>query len=286
MSYPTEYIPATDSVSPAAWHGNLNKSATSMRTPYRNNTEFWQSTSIDLTKLDYQEDVLVMWTYHGEVNLLRDHFTGAFEELRKMSRDEILSKLLKEDLSPQPWIKNKVDEFRREQFRGKIVGVHVRYSDHRARLLAILNKLNRLINLNPGLQIFLATDNIQIKQMFEENYPGLITTQHWYPKPGSRIHDNRACPDRLASGVESLIDLYLLAECDYLIIDSSSTFSYMASLLTIAPESNVYDLKRGDKLTPLLRRMTWRTMQRLGLYSWGLNILSKFQKTKSNFSKN
>lgn len=281
---PADEIPITDSVCPAAWRGHLDKSAATMRTPYRNITEFRQNTSIDLKKLDYQEDVLVMWTFDGDVELLRNHFTGAFGEFSNMSKDEILKKLLREDLLPHSRIKNMVDEFRRERFRGKTVGVHVRYSDHRTRLLAILNKLSTLRKIENGLQIFLATDNIQIKRLFEENYPDVITTQHWYPKPGSRIHDNRACPDQLASGVDALVDLYLLSECDYLIIDTSSTFSKVACLLTTTPESNIHDLGRGDKPPPFVRRITWRTMLRIGFYSWGLNILSKIQRTKNFLS--
>lgn len=60
-----------------------------------------------------------------------------------------------------------------------------------------------------------------MKNMFEENYPGVITTPHWYPTPGLPMHGSQECPDRIEHGVETLADLYLLAECDYLIIDTS-----------------------------------------------------------------
>jgi hypothetical protein len=273
---PTDEIPVTDSVNPSVWRHRLSASATSMRTPYKNLTEFWQNTSIDLKKLDYDEDILILWLYHEKVTLLRDHFKGAYEEYIRMSNEAILTRLLREDLLPHPRIQTKVNEFKHKEFTGKTVGVHIRYTDHRASLLAILDKLNTLLRLEPGLQVFLATDNIQIKKMFEENYPGVITTPHWYPKPGSRIHNNLACPDRLESGIESLVDLYLLAECDYLIIDTSSTFSYVAKLLTNAQKSHVFDVAKGGKLTPGVRQLSWRLMLRLGLYSWGLSSLSKF----------
>ena len=162
--------------------------------------------------------------------------------------------------------------------------MHVRYADHRVSLLAILDKLNMLLRHEPGLQVFLATDNIQIKKMFEENYPGVITTPHWYPKPGSRLHNNQDCPDPLEGGIEALVDLYLLAECTYLIIDTSSSFSYVARLLTKAPDSNIFDVKRGGKLPAPLRRLTWKIMVRLGLFSWGLDILRRFVRIKRLFS--
>ncbi len=272
---PEDEIPATGSVSPAVWQGNLYNSATSMRKPYKNNTEFLKNTSIDLTRLKYGEEIAVMWAYHGEVDQLRGHFKGTYEEYADMSKEAILSRLLREDLILHPRIQSKVNEFRQKEFSRKTVGVHIRYTDHRAGLLSILDKLNTLLRLEPGLQVFLATDNIQIKKLFEENYPGVITTPHWYPNPGSRIHNNRACPDSLTSGIESLVDLYLLAECDYLIIDTSSTFSYVAMLLAKAPNSNVYNLATGEKLTPGIRYWSWRLMLKLRLYSWGLSTLSK-----------
>lgn len=284
MSEPVENIPVTDSVNPAVWCGNLSNSATSMRKPYKNNTEFWKNTSIDLTRLDYNEDLLVMWAYHGEIELLRGHFKDPFQEYSHLSKEEILRKLLQEYLQLHPMIQSGVNEFKLENFDGKrTVGVHIRFSDHRASLFAILDKLNTLSRSEPDLLIFLATDNIQIKKLLEENYPGVITTNHWYPQPGGRIHDNRACPDRLGSGIEALVDLYLLAECDNLIIDSSSSFSFLANLLTKAPGLNVFDMARGEKLTPKLRRFSWRLMLRLGLYSWGLNLLSKIERTHRLF---
>ena len=58
-----------------------------------------------------------------------------------------------------------------------------------------------------------------------------------------RIHQSRACLDRLQNGVEALVDLYLLAECDYLVGDSTSAFAKVAGLLSAAPASRRYDAK-------------------------------------------
>lgn len=272
-------IPATGTVCPSVWQNRLNESVATMRRDHNSIKEFRQKTSIDLRRLDYDEDILVMWSYHEHVNLLRSHFKGSYDELIQMSKEEILRMLLREDLLLQPRIHNMVTNLKNKKFRGKTVGVHIRYSDYRASLFPILDKLNTLLKHETNLQIFLATDNIQIKKMFEENYPGVITTPHWYPGPGSRIHDNRNCPDPMTSGVESLIDLYLLAECDYLIIDSSSSFSYITSFLTNTDASKIFDVSKGRKVPSILRRFSWRVMLMLGLYSWGLNLLSKIVRT-------
>src|SRR5262245_46211790 len=61
---PIDELPMTDSVSPSIWRGHLYETADYMRSQYRTreNSEIWREFSIDLTKLDYQEDVAVMWT--------------------------------------------------------------------------------------------------------------------------------------------------------------------------------------------------------------------------------
>ena len=237
--------------------------------------------SIDMDRLDYPEDVLVMWTYIDKVELLRKHFKTALNEFHRVSSREILSRLLREDLLLHPLIREKVEEFKNDFLCGKTVGVHVRFTDHRAKLKSILKKLDVLLRQEPELQIFLATDNLMVKNIFEERYRTVITTQHWYPAPGSRIHQNPGCTDKLENAIEALVDLYLLAECDYLIVDTSSMFSYLAVLLTRSPDSqiiNVNPIERGGKGYTLSKRILWRLMFRMGVFSWGMSLLSKFWK--------
>lgn len=273
---PADDIPATDSVYPSIWRGHLLEGCADMQKrhgPHISVKDWGELSSIDVTKLDYQEDVLVMWTVVEKVSLLSSHLKARFNEFEGATKEVILSKLLREDLVLQPEIRERVARFKGNHFGKLTIGVHVRYSDHRARLWAILKKLNALLKREPNLQIFLSTDNIEIKELFEENYPGVITTPHWYPPPGSSIIHTTTCPGRIESGVEALIDLYLLAECDYLIIDTSSSFSHVASLLTGAHRSHVFNVKRRGKRSRGLRLLTWRLWRMLGLFTWGLRIL-------------
>ena len=121
--------------------------------------------------------------------------------------------------------------------------------------------------------------------MFEASYPGVIFTPHWYSStPGLAIHENRNCPDPIESGIEALVDLYLLAECDYLIIDTSSSFSYVAKLLTKAPDANIFDVGQRKKPSPYMQRLTTLLMLKLGLYSWGLRVLSRFVRIQRSFN--
>ncbi len=279
----TEYIPTTDSVLPLFWRGRLHESVEHLRKPFGNNKEFWLMSSIDMDRLDYPEDVLVMWTYIDKVELLRKHFKTSLNELHQVSSRVILSRLLREGLLLHPLIRERVEEFKNNFLSGKTAGVHVRFTDHRAKLKSILKKLDVLLKQETELQIFLATDNLMVKNLFQERYRTVITTQHWYPAPGSRIHQNPGCTDRLENAVEALVDLYLLAECNYLIVDTSSMFSYLAVLLTHSPDSqiiNVNPIERGGKGYTLTKRVLWRFMFRMGVFSWGMSLLSKFWKIK------
>ena len=265
----TDEIPVTDSVRPHIWCGHLHESSAALRKLYapksRNSPLIWRQFSVDLSSLDYQEDVLVMWSYMEQVDTLRKHFNGEFKELRRASKKAILKRLLREDLILHPSIRERVDQVRSDWFDKKTVGVHIRYMDKKACLRLIHKRLNALLKRQPEMQVFLATDNVEIKDMFQENYSSVITTQKWYPTSGSSMHHNPECPDRTENGIGALVDMYLLAECDYLILDESSSFSYIASLLVNRSNSKVFDVQRGYWLPPRVRHLIW--LFRIGLQS-------------------
>lgn len=280
---PGQEIPETDSVSPSVWRGHLRETAIAVERRYgdRNDRNAWQRFSIDLRRLDQPEDVLVFWVRTSKIDLLRGHFKGAFEPLSGMSGDDILRTLLRDDLILHPRLRERVDRFKREALRGRTVGVHVRYADHRVRLWAILRELSALLRREPELQVFLATDNVHVKELVERLYPDVVTTPHWYSHPGRPAHFHQSRPDPIENDPEALVDLYLLAECDYLVVDTSSSFARVATLLTSAPADRVVNVKRRDKLTPRLRKLSWRLMLGLGLYGWGVKALGEVLKLEN-----
>lgn len=211
-----------------------------------------------------------------------------------MPDQAILAKLLREDMVLRPEIRERVDEFKSRRFDARTVGVHLRYSDYRVRIMAIIKQLNALLERERDLQIFLATDNIEIKRLFESNYPRVITTPHWYADPGWPIHykrassdrtefwsadptqDNRPSRDCTELAIEALLDLYLLAECSYLIVDESSSFSELASLLSSAPDGNKIDVAtRGKGDRRIRRAAVTRIMRRVRFSSWAFRLLPK-----------
>lgn len=267
-------IPTTDSIRPRIWRGHLHESALNMLKLYPEAAsrypETWRAFSVDLSRLDYSEDVLVMWSYVEQVYIMRRHFKGSFKELNKLSTKTILRKLLHEYLKPHSSIQERVNQFKLRRFNQKTVGLHVRYMDKKARISAILSRLEALIRRESELQIFLATDNIEVEKTFLNRYQNVISTEKWYPSSGRSMHRNPESPDRLMHGIEAMVDLYLLASCDYLILDESSSFSYVASLITSAPNSNIFNVQLGHMIPPELRHQIWLMKIRL---QWGLRKL-------------
>jgi len=275
---PAAEVPKTDSVAPVIWRGHLEKPAWWLRERHSDLTDAqgWRMFSIDLSRLDYSEQVAVMWTYDDELDPLIPYLDVAAGPLAGASRFMILRTLLRETLTLHPAIREKVDRFKRDHFKGRMVGVHIRYSDHRTALWATLEALHQLLDRDLTCRIFLSTDNIQIRRLFERKYDYVISTPHWYaPIPGRPVHYGAERPDPIVNGVEALVDLYLLAECDALIVDTSSSFGYLATLLTHAPAARICDVKRRDKLPPRIRKASTWLMNRFHAHSWAPGIIGK-----------
>ncbi len=274
---PGDEIPQTDSVVPVLWRGRLAKTAKEVvrQTEY-DPDQVRHELSIDLGNLDYQEEVAVVVQYDARIDLLRKHFQDSLQELAKMPEEVILEELLREELLLRPEIQSRVEHFKRSRFRSQMVGVHVRFSDYRVRIVAIIKHLNALLRRERDLQIFLATDNFEIKKMFELNYPGVVTTPHWYGNPGRPLHNSSENSDRTENAIEALIDIYLLAECDHLIYDGSSSFSQLASLLSSAPSHHKVDVAAGQgKKHRRMRGIMTRILRRVRFSSWAFRLLPR-----------
>jgi hypothetical protein len=275
---PTDDIPTTDSVYPRIWQGRLVDHAIQIaREREFNPQEIRRALSIDFGKLDYLEDLLVMVEYDAPLDRLRPYFHGAFQQLAQMTTEGILAKMLREDLLLQSEVRARVDHFKSNHFYARTVGVHVRYSDYRVRLFAIIKQLNALLKREPDLQIFLATDNIEVQKMFDSNFPRVVSTPHWYAQPGSPIHVDRTRLDPTETAIEALIDLYLLASCDHLIFDGSSSFAWVANLLSPAAAHDKLDVDPTghERRKRRLRAAVTRILRGAKFSSWGFRLLPK-----------
>ncbi len=242
---PAEKVQDTDSVTPKIWRGRLQLSVRELK-----NTMSWSDdgvalldiSSIDLARIDYPEEIAVLWGFTANVGALRPYCRGELAPLRHASTAAVLRELLRTELEPTPTIRERVDRYRREHFAHPTTGVHVRYTDRKVRLPQILRRVDRILSADARTQIFLATDSAKVRDLFFARYPHVVTAPHAHAPESRGLHAPAGGAGRFDLGAEALVDLYLLAECDSFVGDTTSSFTRVASLLSTASPSRRFDL--------------------------------------------
>lgn len=240
-------LPDTQSIYPQVWQNRLEQSFGGLREKLALNDT---AMSVDLSRLDYSEEVIVFCAYTHKTAAIRNIFRGDYAYLAKLPTQTIISSILQEELSLKDEIKQRVAEFKTKYWTESTLGVHIRYTD----LKIDLAKVYRLVEKFSNHQIFLATDSQQIREDFQRRFPKVVTTNKWFPTSGIRLHQNwTECPNRLENGQEALIDLYLLAECDRLVFSSLSSFGLVASLLSKQPKTRLFDIEKPSLPSRILK---------------------------------
>ena len=262
LNSPLNDLPSTDSIAPAIWKGNLRKSVGEMvprHSKYHfNHPKTFSEFSINITNLNYTEDVVVFWSYFDQSSRLKKQIDKKLKNYFNLNSRSIIKKILSDYLVLNSEIQERVQQFKNKFFGKKVVGVHLRYADKKVPVKAMLKGLDCLIERDSELQIFLATDNIDIKNYVEKKYSRVISTPKWYPPPGQTMHNQFSINhDMIGSGIDALVDMYLLSECDYLIIDESSSFAYIASLQSKTPPKQIFNFDRLKWIPQRIRHQLW-----------------------------
>ncbi len=243
----TQHVAASTSIAPQIWRGKLQCSVDEIMSEHETDANADMSGavnakySIDFARLDYAEDVLVRWSYFDDIDRLRPHLTGPWASLRASNNEAILRRVIRQELELHPQIRQRVDAFKAAHFSDVTIGLHIRYSDRKNSFAAYPRIVDKLLSRHPDAGIFLATDNKDVEQFFQTRYRAVIVTKKWVPAPGVPIHRTRECPDKLESGIEALVDLYLLGACNFLAYNRTTTFGVMARLLSDAPASAIFE---------------------------------------------
>lgn len=250
-------IPQTNDVTPPVWRDHLTHSVEQMIGTYDpkrfSDPTIYRKYCCDLADIDLPQTLAVYWSYLPKFRRIRRHFKGQFAHLNGMSESRIIAELLPEFITPLPVITGPVDQFVSKHFKAPVIGVHVRHSDRKSPIEKICRSIDRLLMKEPGSQIFLATDNRAVENDLKSRYQNIIVTEKWLPSPGEAIHYNKSDIDPTKSAIEALIDIYLLARCDYLIYPGGSTFSYLARCIGDFPSSRVMDVEAYDAKVQIKR---------------------------------
>ena len=140
----------------------------------------------------------------------------------------------------QPWlpqpaevIRAKVRDFK-EAHLHNAVGIHMRRADNKKAKRGTPEALyfaeaERALGL--GYRIFLATDKEQTAALMKERYGDRLIT---YPKT-SNLKRRWPRPFRLVDTIDDIVDLHLLAACQFVIGSRYSSFSRLAALYNGSP---------------------------------------------------
>jgi len=247
-------LPAEGSIRPAVWATERDMSVSEMLHKYdptKHSSIFIHCKySVDIRTLDYDEQIVVFWHYTQRIRALSAHLNRLQHSLAGLGIEGIIREVLTKQMILQEGIRRRIADFKAEHWAEQVIGLHIRHTDRQTNLNAYRRALERFLRRSPQAHIFLATDNRMVSEEYHRQFKNVISTAKWFPDGMLSMHYNSACPDRVASGIEALVDMYLLSDCDYLIYPSVSTFSWISWILSGLPPERVVDI---DRFNPKVR---------------------------------
>jgi hypothetical protein len=153
-----------------------------------------------------------------------------------------LSQVLPWFPKPHFRVRENVEAFRNNYLPHKIVGIHMRRTDHRGAIIsspdsAFIAEADRV--LQEGFELFLATDNAATLNMMKQRYGSKL---HSAPKSSERAERWPRRDFVLEDLLDDMVDLFLLAACDYVIGSAGSSYSEVAVALNGNARSHVVEL--------------------------------------------
>ena len=243
----------TSNIFPKVWKGNQNYSISKMIGTYDpkkfGSLLIHKKYSINPKNIYYPEDIVVFWHYIGFFEKIKAIVRNTLPEFSKMSLEVMMRKVIVEEMKLLPKIQYLIDNYKKQNFQENMIGVHIRYTDRKINLIKIENAIKKVLNKNKEAMLFLCTDCKDIENTYRRKYgERVFFTEKWFPATDSKrsaLHYNN-CPDRVQNGVEALIDMYLLSQCNYIIYSENSTFSYISRVISDLPNDKVINIDKFD----------------------------------------
>ena len=240
---------ADQEVYPALWQHRLQESLESVieedsSVRLRMGQSFLKKYSYSVRQLSYLQPVVIAAGYTEELEPLRPLLKRSRHPWGQLSKRQLFHEVFHRHLRPTQAIERRLRQFRQAHFgQGPVIGIHIRQSDKSIGLGWYRKALAEHVGRQPQATIFLATDNRAVEAEIKALYPQVITQDKWLPTPGSRAHGSEECPDRLAHAAEALVDILLLASCDWLIYSRTTSFGLLASYISQQPLSQHFDIQ-------------------------------------------
>ena len=236
----THEIPKSSSIYPKIWQGRLDESISQIITKDKGLVDTMgqavlRKYAYDVRRLNYKEEILIGTGYNEEIERLRPSFSDEYVHFKPLSKGAIFREIFHRHLRLTSDIQERIDTFKEKNFAHQpTIGIHIRRSDKAISYSWYQKALASYVARYPEAHIFLATDNRDVEAEISSRYSNVSMVDKWLPAPGVRAHGNRDCPNLKEHAVEALLDLFLLASCNYLIY--SRTISH-------APIGNHFDIQ-------------------------------------------
>lgn len=200
-------------------------------------------TSIDFSRLDYEQDILVGWgadlqAVLAVTPLLRQKAVELGLPLLAHADDSHIIRWLAHNcLELKPHLGQRVEDFATQHFSSPhIIGLHIRHTDLQSPIEDMLSCVRGRIR--PDSIVFLCTDNKHVQSTVSRIFPRTVYTTKVYPAGGEPLHCFVPELSNVQKGEEALIDMYLLSKCHEIVYYSQSSFSRIPIVLgDFAPEN-------------------------------------------------
>lgn len=236
----------TKSIFPKNWVGNLEKSIYEMvygdhgffRFVISKIVNLKSKYVIDLSKSDYKEDVLVMSDVEFNFRQIKNNLSLLPVEWPREEKS-LLKYIFKKYIILKQDIVDAVTNFRKDYFKGNVIGVHIRYTDNfnfiieKTKLEEYFYIIDNILKDKPNSTIFLATDSKNVLDEFKKRYSNVVSTDKPYPStPGTPMHYYVGYKNKLDMARSALVDMYLLSCGNYLVSTKGSSFSYISGVIS------------------------------------------------------
>lgn len=177
---------------------------------------------------------------------------------------------------PRPAILGKVSAFTEAHFSAHTVGVHIRRTDHKRAILrspdeAYFKEADRLAD--KGYHLFLATDDEETLWMMQRRYGRNLIH---YPKASPMKQHWPRATSTVEAVIDDMVDLWLLAACEFVIGSATSSYSRVAILLNGSPRCKALD-------RPVLKWHAWIDRIWRSHRPWNSSVTQATTSTKKVF---
>lgn len=264
----------SQSVYPAAWKGRLGMSFDEVREEDKFKWDRHVAVdiySVDVTRLDYEEDILVMWDFFQFKKMIPALIKKRViknSSLQARAIGQVFDSFIRFNKGPSLFIDENWEKISDQFMNGRVVGVHIRETQESFDTYGRLNR-ERYYNLVDSIlkrdksvkSIFLATDNSDVQVDFKNRYGDKVFyKEKWFAEAGSPLHQSLIdCPDNWINLLDAIFDIYTLSQCDYLIRREESSFSKLSESIGVFESDKVKILSPEKKLREkisLIKSMT------------------------------